>query len=797
MDFKKLTPHFIAAGVLLLVSLAFFAPNAFQGKVLSQPDNDKARGIQTEIKDYMAKGESGPLWTNSQFGGMPSFQIYARPDVDLIRPFMKTTFLWTDVSSVWAQVFAAMLMMYLFISLFKVDWRVAVFGALGYGITTYNVDILEAGHSTKMMALVYTPAMLAAGVLLFRKKWIYGGGILALMTALQAYVNHFQITYYTVIILGVYFAAELVAAIRNGDIINWAKAAAIASFAMLLGLASNTGKLWSTKEYAEETIRGGSTRPSQYAEGSGLTKDYAFQWSCGVCESMSLVVPHAAGGGNNENFKGTKLFKALDPSQRQGIGQLYYTGEQPFLGTAIYFGVVIVFMAILGALIVNNRYKWWLLLAGLLMVTFAWGKHFALNYLWFDYVPMFNKFRAVTMSFGLGQLCFAALGALGLGAFLSDDIEKDKKQKALYIATGATVLLCLMAFMCASSTGPNDDYIKENQALYKLLQEDRSSLLSSDVYRSIGFVLAAAGLLFLYNRGSLKSGLAALAIGLVALADNWSVCTRTLTPDRYTNAKTVTAPPAPQAYDKQISQDPDIHYRVLDLARGSITANGTNSYFHKSINGYHAAKLQRFQEVVEKYLGNDLNKSLHILGMMNTKYIITPKGDVIPNPEAYGHAWFVKTYQTVPDADSELNALADLNPRDTAVIMESFAKSLNGFQIQTDSTAKIDLTAYHPDKMEYTYTASTDQLAVFPEQYYPPSKGWKCYLNGQPYEDFVKADYMLRALKVPAGKDMKLEMRFEPKSWIEGNRYSVIASAIVLLFFAAGVYFRIKKNDEG
>jgi hypothetical protein len=799
VDFKKFIPHLIAAGILLLTSMAFFAPNAFQGKVLSQGDNDKARGIQTEIKNYMAKGEPGPLWTNSQFGGMPSFQIYAKAEPDLIRPFTKTTFLWCDVSSVWAQVFAAMLMMYLFLTVLKVDWRVALFGALGYGITSYNVDILEAGHSTKMAALVYTPVMLAAAVLLFRKKWLYGGGLLALLTAMQVYVNHIQITYYTLMIMAVYYAVELVAALRSGDMINWLKAAGIAVFAVGLGVATNTGKLWSTQEYAEETIRGGSSLPSKAADGKGLTKKYAFDWSYGVCESMTLMVPHAAGGGANEKFKDTKLYKALAPEQRNGIGGLFYNGAQPFVGTAIYFGAVLCFLGILGAILARNRYKWWLLISGLLMVSIAWGGNFFLNYIFFDYLPMFNKFRAVTMSLGLGQFCFAALGAIGLSAYLSDEFEKAQKQKALYIATGAAVLLCLVAFLCASSTGPNDDAISPNAALYKLLQEDRSNLLSGDVYRSIGFILVGAGLLFLYNRGTLKASVTAIAIASLSLIDNWGICSRTIYAEKYTAARSVTTPPAPQAFDKQILQDKDIHYRVLDLARGSITGNGTNSYFHKSINGYHAAKLQRFQEVNEKYLGEKLNESLHILGMMNTKYIIAPGGKnnepprVIPNPLALGHAWFVKNYQVVADADTELDGLGTLNPKDTALILQSFAGALNGFQIQPDSAAAIDLIAYHPDKMEYIYTASTDQLAVFPEQYYPPAKGWKCYLNGQPYDDFIKADYMLRALKVPAGKDMKLEMRFEPRSWIVGNRYGLIASILTILFFVVGVYFRYKE----
>lgn len=797
VDFKKFLPHVIAAVILLAVSMIFFAPNAFEGKVLYQSDNDKARGIQTEIQQYFKTEGETPLWTNSQFGGMPSYQVYTRAESDLIRPFSRATYLFQDISSVWAQTFGLMLMMYLFLSVLRLDWRVALMGALGYGITTYNVDILEAGHTTKVMALTMMPGMFAAVVLILRNKWLLGGGMLALFTAMQLYVNHVQITYYTLLLIGIYFLVALVAAIRQQNIKNWAIGAGVAGLALVLGMGTGAARMLTTWEYSKETIRGASELPTKASKGDGLDKDYLFGWSYGIGESLTLLVPHAFGGGANEQYKDSKLVRALPAENRRGIGSVFYMGEQPFVGTAIYFGAIICFLALLGAILVSGAIKWWMLIGGLFALSLAWGRHFFLNHIFFDVLPMFNKFRAVSMAMGVSQMCFAALAAMGLQAFLSGGYSADAKKKALFIAAGSTIGLCLLAMFMLDTTGPNDAKIFGSQTqLLKLLQEDRAALISADAMRSMGFIAVTAALLFFYLRGGIKSSVVAMSILVLVLADHWLVSSRNISPEKYTNARNTSAPPKPEAFDLEIQKDKDIHYRVLDLARGSITSNGTNSYFHKSINGYHAAKLQRFQEVVEKYLdGEKINESLHILGMMNTKYIIAPKGEVIPNPKAYGHAWFIKNIQVVKDGDEELNALGALNPRDTAVVQASFAAAIKGLEYTTDSTATIKLSSYHPEKMVYEYSAATDQFAVFPEQYYPPAKGWKCYLNGQPYDDFVKVDYLLRGLKVPAGQNMKLEMRFEPASWKIGNTIGLVTSLITLVLFGAGMFYWYKSGE--
>ncbi len=805
MDFKKFIPHLIAAAVLFAVSAVFFAPNFFGGKVLPQPDNDKARGMQTEIQDYLKKEGKAPLWTNSAFGGMPGYQIYSPVHGNLIKPLTRAAFLWTDVTGIWAQVFAAMMFMYLLVITLGADWRVAIFGAMAYSISTYNVDILEAGHSTKMAALAFAPGILAATVLLFNGRWLSGAGLLALLTSMQIYVNHVQITYYTLLIAGIYVLVQLADAVRHKSLGRWAKAVAIMAFAVLIGFACNLSKLWPTYEYGQETIRGKSELKASADKGDGLSKEYLFGWSYGVCESMTLLVPHFAGGGAGEAYDDSKLLKAVSrqmppnttKAQMQSqIASLFYDGDQPFVGTAIYYGAIVCFLFFLGGFLVEGPVKWWLLLGGIFMVTLAWGKHFFLNDLLYDYLPMFNKFRAVSMALGPGQLCVAALAAMGIQKLADQDVSLDRKKRSLWVGLGATALLCLVGMFCVDGTGPNDDALGQNAQLLAALKEDRASMLRSDLIRSLAFVAAAAALIYFYLRGSLKSGLMVILVATLSLADTWLVCLRSLPASKYASKQAATNPPREDVFDNQIKADKDPHYRVLDLSRGGIAGNATTSYFHKSLSGYHAAKLQRFQEVVDKYLGKDLNKNLHIVGMMNGKYLIGDKGQVFPNPEVCGNAWFVKHFETVKNGDDELNALGQLQPKDSAVIQESYAASLQGLSLQRDSNDYIKLTKYHPDRMEYEYSAKTEQLAVFSEMYYPPAKGWKCYLNGQPAPDFIKADYLLRAMRLPAGEKQKLEMRFEPRSYYLGEKVAYGASGLTLLLCLAALFFWYKKGGQ-
>ncbi len=794
---KGLLFHAISIGLLALVSLFYFAPNAFQGKVLPQPDNQKALGMQAEIQKYLKSEGKVPLWTNSAFGGMPSYQIYSGAKGNLTAPLFRALLFGTDIlTSLWPQVLLAMWAMYFFLVVLGADWRVGLLGAVGYGITTYNADIIEAGHTTKMIALALAPGMLAGAALAFRGQWLLGGAILAVFSAMQVYINHVQITYYTGILLVFMVLAEAVEAVRKRTWASWGRAAVACGVALALGAASNLSRLWPTYEYGQETIRGRSELSSKKSKGDGLDTDYLFGWSYGIAESMTLLVPRFAGGGAGESYRHTRLYAAVDPQFRGQISGLFYTGEQPFVGTAIYFGAVVVFLALLGILLVPGAIKYALLVGGLFMISLAWGKHFFLNMVWYDYLPLFRKFRAVSMALGIGQLCFAALAALGAQYALSGRVSREQKMRALKIALGVSGGLCLLAFALHSESGPYDANLPPE--LLNLLRQDRADLLRADVLRSLAFVAAAAALLWWYLRGTLKAAWVAPILVVLALADHWPVSMRTLSWDKYRPKSAQGLVPQPESFDLDIQKDTDRHYRVLDLSRGGITANAITSFFHKSLSGYHAAKLQRFQEVVDSFLNPNLNQSLHIVGMLNGKYLVTQDKQVVRLPQACGNAWFVQRYTTVPNADAELQALRTLDPKVEAVIQEKYAAALQGWTPTFDSTATIRLVDYHPDRMTYEYSAATDQLAVFSEIYYPPAKGWKCFLNGQPAPDFLPANYLVRAMRLTAGQNMRLEMRFEPRSFYTGETLSYIASALLLLLllFTAWRWWRSRPTLE-
>lgn len=784
---KELRFHALAAVVLAVLTLVYFFPNAFQGKVLPQPDNQKARGMQAEIQAYMKSEGKVPLWTNSAFGGMPSYQIYSGAQGNLTAPVFRVLLFGTDImTTIWPQVLLAMWCMYFFLVVLGADWRVGLLGAIGYGITTYNADIIEAGHTTKMIALALAPGMLAGAAMTFRGRWLLGGAVLALFTAMQVYINHVQITYYTLILFGFLVLARGVSAFLEKDLTTWGRAVIACGVALVLGFAANTSRLWPTYEYSQETIRGRSELSSKKSKGDGLDTDYLFGWSYGIAESMTLLVPHFAGGGAGESYRQTRLYSSVDPQFRNQISGLFYTGEQPFVGTAIYFGAVMVFLALLGAWLVPGWLKYWLLAGGLFMLSLAWGKHFFLNFVWYDYLPMFKKFRAVSMALGIAQWCFAALAALGVQHLMSAGIAREAKQKALLWSAGLTAVLCLSAFVLHNESGPYDGNLPPE--LLSALRQDRADLLRADALRSLTFVLVAAGLLWFYLRGALKAGLSAWMLVVLALADHWPITTRTLSWDKYERAGAELTMPKPEPFDLEIQKDPDTHYRVLDLSRGGITANAITSFFHKSLSGYHAAKLQRFQEVVDTFLAPHLSQSLHLVGMLNGKYLVTQERQVMRLPEACGNAWFVTRFTIVPNADAELQALRTLDPKVEAVVQEAYAAQIKGWTPVFDSTATIRLTRYHPDRMEYEYSASTDQLAVFSEIYYPPAKGWKCFINGQPAPDFFPANYLVRAMRLPAGQNMRLEMRFEPRSFYLGETLSYAASALLLLLLLLAIW---------
>lgn len=808
---KKIVLHIAAFFILMAVSFIWFKPYVFDGKVLQQSDNIQALGMQAEMRKVLKDTGKMPLWTNSQFAGMPAYQILYNTKNQLKHVF-KAALLGNYMSPPHTAILLVMLGFYFLMILLGIDWRIGILGAVPFGLSVYYMDLVVAGHSTKLIAIGYLAPIVGAMLLVFRKKYLVGGGLFALFFGLQMYANHLQITYYLFLCLGIFGVFKLVEAAKSGTLPEFGKAAGVLIFASLLAVGTNFGRLWTTYEYSKETIRGTSelTKANVSSSGSaqggdGLSKDYAFDWSYGKMETFNLLIPNFVGGTSSKSFasdRSSESFKALgrvaksnEEAQQLARALGHYWGPQTFTGSPVYMGVVLIFLFFLGVFLAKGTVKNWLLLSTFLMMIIAWGSNFSIvNYFLFDYFPMFNKFRAVSMAMGVSFFFLVALGMLGLQEFLKKDVLKVDKQKALFIAGGVTGGLILIGLLWSFGFdyGVNDaKNASLPQPLKDALANDRAGLLRADAFRSLGLLAVAFGLMFAYLKMGFKPLFLVLGIGVLAIVDMVGVSSRFLTSDDYVKKQQLAGISQPSQADQQIMADKDLHYRVADWGSYPFTS-ALASYHHKSMGGYHAAKLMRFQEMVETYL-NDPGTYSKLYGMLNTKYFIGQGQRVSRNPDALGNAWFVPNLEIVPTVDDEFEALKTLDPKQKAVIAEKYAAGIKGQNFKYDSTAQIRLTSYNPDEMVYQYSAKSPQLTLFSEVYYPPSKGWKLYLDGQPTDDFTKADFILRAAVLPAGQH-ELKMVFEPKSYYTGETISLISSILVLLLAFGGLGMYLKNN---
>jgi hypothetical protein len=682
------------------------------------------------------------------------------------------------------------------------DWRVALVGAAGFGLAANHMGLVEAGHSTKVVAAAYSAPILAGIVLTFRKQYLLGFGSTALFMALQLYANHVQITYLLFLTLALFGLAQLVDAIRRNEVPHFFKAALLSVAAVSLGVACNTGRLWTTMEYATETIRGTSelaakenSSGSTAAEGGGLSKSYAFQWSYGLSETFNLLIPNFKGGSSTAAFvsdPGSASLAALrqmnNPELANQLARYttHYWGDVPFTGGPVYMGAVLILLGMLGMLLLKGPFRWYLSASIVFTILLSWGRNFpAFNYFIFDHFPYFNKFRDATTALGMTNLLVVIAATLGLQQFLSTETSADERRTALSragILTGSLLLAGLVLSLLTDYQKPGDDI---PAALAAALAEDRAALLRADLLRSTAFAGAAFAWLWLSLRRRTGYNWLILGTGLLAIADIWGVGRRFINEDTYVSALDKRNAVAPSPADEKIMADPDPHYRVADFRRNPFS-NAFTSYHHKSMGGYHAAKLMRYQELIERYLG-DPQTNAHIYGMFNARYFIGQNDQVIPNPDALGNAWFVESFEIVPDGDAEIAALANLEPARTAVVQEAQAGTLRDFSLRFDSSATIRLTNYHPDEMTYQYTAASDQLAVFSEMYYPPAKGWQLYIDGNRAPDFFKADFSLRAAILPAGQH-ELKMVFHPTSYYTGETIANVATLLTLLCFGFALY---------
>jgi hypothetical protein len=793
---KPFLPHIIAFFALMLVSFTYFSP-ALSGLELSQGDNVQAYGMRSEVQAFADKGETTPLWSNSAFGGMPVYQ-FAMPYIGNAVSSLYYGFLMGNgITAPHSVILLCMLGFYFLLIVLKIDWRIAIPGAIVYGLCTSNVILAEAGHSTQIVTMAYTAPTLAGMLLALRGRYWLGGGLTGLFFACQLLANHLQITYYFIMAVAYVLIMVPVEAFEKKQLATFVKGSLAILLAMGLAVVTMLPRLLTTYEYTQETTRGVSDLVAEKGK-TGLDKDYAFDWSNGVSEVMTILIPNYKGGGASSSYTYENMESYAMLEQQYGAqaeqyvsGSMYF-GPLRFTSGAIYYGAILCFFFVFSLFTSKSKLKWGFLAGFILLTLISMGKNLpALNFFLFDYFPMFNKFRTVSMALGVAQLGFTVVALMGLHELFFGEMTDEQKKRNIYIAAGTTLAICLLAYLMNDGYTDKLDPKQMPQQLLEAFVADRKSIVWSDTLRSMGFISVSAIVAWLFANKNLNLMGGVIAIGLLVVFDvlpvDW----------RYVNTLTFNEPRtaeirADKEVDKQIKQDKDLHYRVVDFSTDPFQS-AMASYKHKSMGGYHAAKLGIIQNMIKKYLGNP-NKSISVFGLFNTKYAITPDGKAA-RLQTFGNAWFVKEIQVVATPDAELDSLANLSIGTKAVLRKANEAYIAGLNIQYDTTNTIALTAYHPDKMEYKSSAKTEQFALFSEIYYPPSKGWDTYIDGKLVEKgFVQADYAIRGLRIPAGEH-KIEMRFEPKSFYNTKTYALIASFLIMAMIFAGGFFYYKEQQ--
>ena len=792
---RQIIPHAIAAIALLLVSVIYFYPQ-LEGKKIRQGDVINYLGMSQEIKEYEKKDGEKVLWTNRMFGGMPTFQINTMKAGNQLTIADSIFRLGLSSEQPIGRFFGAMIGFYILLVVLGVNPWLSIGGAIAFGLSTNNLILFEAGHMSKVKTIFYFPLMIAGMLLAFRQKYLMGGALFALGLGLNLLANHIQMTYYLLLTLLIFGVAQLIHHIQQKTVPDFLKSAGTLILAGLLAIGCSTSNLWVTYEYSKTTMRGkpilaktenrAPTPVSSSSETDGLAWDYAMQWSNGVIDLFGSFIPGAAGGGSYEKISNrSPLMK--DPNWRALMQQNQYLapsywGALPFTSGPSYFGAAMLLLFIMGLTLVKGPVKWWLALGTLLTFGLSMGKNMEwLNHFLFDYLPLFNKFRAPNSVLSVTAFLFPLLGFLALHEVITGKASKEDVRKSLMIAGG----VCGAIFLFFALLGPGSfDFSAPGDARYQAaglglqpLIEARQSLMTGDAWRALLLAGAAAGLIWFFNAGQLKKGQLIAGIVAITLFDLWGVGTRYLDHEDFFPINQVsTIDPTPA--DEQIRQDKDPHFRVFDASDPNIFQSSRLSYFHNSLGGNHAAKLQRYQDIIDYHLSQG---NLQVMNMLNTKYLITPGQNgqqvVKRNPGALGNAWFVDTISIVNTPNQEIESLNGFNPAREAIVHQEFKDDLPN--IIPDSNNTIQLIDYHPNRMTYQANAQKDGLAVFSEVWYTRNNDWQAYIDDQPV-DHIRANYILRALKIPAGEHT-IRFEFDPPSYKTGKTISLISSGLLLL----------------
>ena len=822
---KKFLPDLIAILAFIVISFIYFFPAITEDRILFQHDTVAGAGAGQEAKEYYERTGERTRWTNALFGGMPTYQM--SPSYDSTEPltFVQKVYHLFLPNYVWL-TFIMMLGFYILLRAFGIPAWLAGLGGIIWGFSSYFFILIAAGHIWKFITLAYIPPTIAGIVLAYRKKYLLGGIITALFMAMQILSNHVQMTYYFLFVILFMVGAFFEDAWRKKELPQFFKATGVLIVAGLIGVSINLSNLYHTYEYSKETMRGKSELKYEGAAAkqtsSGLNRDYITQWSYGIGETFSLLVPNVKGGASVPLSRSEKAMEKANPKYSSLYSQLtQYFGDQPMTSGPVYVGAFVLMLFILGCFIVKGPMKWALLGATIFSILLSWGKNFmGLTDFFIDYIPMYNKFRAVSSILVIAEFTIPLLAILTLKEILTKPELLKEKLKYIYISFGLTGGLALLFAIAPRLFFPT--YIPGNEmaALQNALPADQLSpiianleemrvhLFTSDAWRSFFIVTIGTLLLLAYNAKKLKATWTVAAIALLCLGDMWSVNKRYLYDEQFIPKSEQTATFRKTQTDELILQDPSLDYRVLNFAGNTFEENNT-SYWHKSVGGYHAAKLRRYQEMIDHHIAKEMQAAYQevataggqmdsvnaakfpVLNMLNTKYFIFPagqQGQTVPieNPYTFGNAWFIDKIQYVNNANEEIDAIGQVDLQQTAIVDSKFKEALKGVnEGYKDSLSTIRLTSYEPNQLVYETSSPQDGIVVFSEIYYP---GWTATIDGKP-ADIARADYILRAMNVPAGKHT-IEMRFDPQSLhiTEGIAYGAMALLLVGVIILIWIY---------
>ncbi len=800
---KKVLPHLLVLVGFVILSLAYFSP-VLKGKQILQSDIVQYIGMSKQQKDFSAKTGEETYWTNSAFSGMPTYQLGAKYPHNYIKKLdLALRFLPRPAD----YLFLYLLSFYVLLLVLKVDFKLAAIGAIAFGFSTYLIIILGVGHNSKAHAIAYMPLVLSGVILTFRKKYILGFLLTVVAMGLEIVSNHFQMTYYLLLLVIVLGIAYLIDAYKKKILAHYFKSVGILFAAVFLSLALNATGILATKEYVKESTRGKSELTIN-ADGSakevtsGLDKDYITQFSYGILETFNLYIPRLMGGGNGEDVGKDsatyEAFRKLGASPSQALQESkrapMYWGAQPIVEAPAYIGAVVLFLFVFALFLVKGRLKWWLIGGTILSLLLSYGKNQPFAFLtdfFIDYVPFYNKFRAVSSIQVILELCIPALAIFGLVRLFNDFEKKEEKLKALKftaIITGGIAILFLFFKSSFDFAGVNDGFYRQNygQAFIDAIKEDRKVLFTNDTIRTLILVLLSAGLIFMFLKEKLKEKWVMLAFAALILFDLIGVDKRYVNNDDFVSAMQVNKPFQMNEADKEILKD-TTYFRVFDLVSGPSKP----SYYHNSLNGYNAAELKRYRELFDFYIAKN---NINVLNMLNTKYIIIQddNGNIVPytNEEANGNAWFVEKLIGVSSADEEIKLLDSLNNKKQALIDIRIPVSDFNDSFKLDSLASIALKKVTPNYLKYESNNSNDGFAVFSEVYY--GNGWKTIVDGKE-ATHMRVNYTLRGMDVPAGKHV-IEFKFDPDVVKTGSSIALASSIFFGLLLLGGLFYEFKKK---